>query len=568
MIIGQLIENIIRRSLEVVGPEAKEIEIKLEHPTLVSHGDYSTNVALAAAKVLNRKPIELAVELVGEISQNLPVEVERVEVAGPGFINFHLSKKYFTEAVKKINADGESFGKTTLLEGKKVVIDYTDPNPFKQFHIGHLMSNAIGEALSRIIEWNGAKVARVCYQGDVGRHVALTIWGIRKMDEDFPSESESLEKRIEYLGKAYAKGATHLKEHPEIISEIQLLNKKIYERNDEEVNELYNKGREWSLQHFEELYKKLGTNFDQYIFESVTAPMGLEIVNSNVGKVFEESDGAIVFKGEDHGLHTRVFVTKEGLPTYEAKDLGLAKVKHDHFPFDESIIITASEQSEYFKVMIKALSFIYPEIAETMRHVSHGMLRLPSGKMSSRTGDVITGESLINDAEKKVEDKIKDREYDEETKKDIIEKVAVAAIKYSILKQSPGKDIIFDMETALSFEGDSGPYLQYSYVRANSVIKKAGDLEEGETKEQAIDLLEKLLPRLPEIVELSVKESAPQYIATYLIELAGAFNSYYAHNKILESGEESAYRLSVTKAFSHVLKNGLNILGIPVPEKM
>lgn len=566
--ITETIKKSIQQALTAEGVGGGEIV--LEHPEDPKNGDYSSNVALRYAKELKMNPKVLAEKITAKINQSKPDEVIKVEVAGPGFINFYLSADYFAKEIFAIAKNGEDFGKTETLKGKKVVIEYTDPNPFKQFHIGHLMSNTIGEALSRIIEVSGAEVKRACYQGDVGRHVALTMYGIRLMDKAFPEDSASLDEKVAYLGRAYALGATAVKDNAELEKNIQVINKKIYDKSDGEVNDFYNKGREWSLEHFEELYAKLGTHFDQYFFESATAPVGMEIVKENLKKgVFEESEGAVIFSGEKHDLHTRVFITREGLPTYEAKELGLAKLKYDVFPFDTSIVITASEQSGYFNVLMKVIELVFPKIGATMRHVSHGMLRLPSGKMSSRTGDVITGESLIAEAEKRVEEKVKDRDYSDELKKEVVEKVAIGALKYSILKQSPGKDIIFDFDSALSFEGDSGPYLQYAYVRARSVLEKAGVQDEkGKRGDGEVTLLEQLLPRLPEVTELALKEMAPQYITTYLIQLAAAFNHFYATNKIIDAGEDTDYRLALTWAFATVMKNGLTTLGLPVVEKM
>ena len=545
-------------------------DVLLEHPDDFKNGDYSTPMALVLGKKHKIKPQEIAEKIAKYVDDNKLEEIDKVEVAGVGFINFFLSKKFFEKGIAEI-ATISNFGQLSGLAGKKVVVDYTDPNPFKQFHIGHLMSNAIGEALCRIMEWNGADVSRICYQGDVGRHVAFTIYGFGLIDKPFPEDSATLSEKTAYLGKAYALGSNVLKDNPALESEVQIINKKIYDRSDEEVNLLYDKGREWSLEHFEEIYEILGTKFDHYFFESQTASVGKKIVEDNIGKVFEESDGAIIFPGEKYGLHTRVFLTKEKLPTYEAKDLGLAKLKYEVYPYDSSIIVTASEQNQYFEVLIKTLSFIFPNIAKTTQHIPHGMMRLPSGKMSSRTGDVITGESMIFSLEDEVALKIKDRNYGEEQSKDIIEKVSVAAIKYSILKQSPGKDIIFDINSSLSFEGDSGPYIQYTYVRAKSVIEKGNSINIENAKanpDATISELEKLLYRLPEIVEEAGRELAPQYIVTYLLNVASAFNSFYSANKILDVGSDTPYRLLITNATTIVLKNGLSILGIKVPERM
>ena len=281
-----------------------------------------------------------------------------------------------------------------------------------------------------------------------------------------------------------------------------------------------------------------------------------------------------MFKGEKYNpvLHTRVYITSQGLPTYEAKELGLHIVKEKTYPAGISIVITANEQDGVFAVGLEALRQISPKLAEKVRHISHGLLRLQSGKMSSRKGNVLVAEDLITDVENLVFQKIKDRNYGKKLEKEIIEKVSVGAIKYSILKQAIGGDIIYDFEKSISFEGDSGPYLQYSYARAKSVLEKAkGEgikVSVGKIMPEIVEL-EKLLYRFPEIVERAGREYSPHYITSYLIELAGSFNNFYAKHKIVDKEDEtSPYKVALTTAFAATIKNGLNLLGIQVPERM
>lgn len=581
ILISSIKQALSELQIESFDSELDTIKIILERPADMVNGDYSTNVAMAFAKKVGISPVSLAVQIVEKINSQKISALDKVEVAGPGFINFYISRTAIVNQINNILSSGDDYGKNILSKGLKVAIEYTDPNPFKQFHIGHLMQNAIGESLSRIVEWTGADTKRFCYQGDVGRHVALTIWGLRFLDEPIPEDSASLSVKTAFLGKAYALGSLKSKEILDAEDQIRELNKKIYEKSDEEVNEIYIKGREWSLEHFEEIYKVLGTKFDRYFFESSAAPVGMKTVLSHED-FFHKSEGAIIFKGEDYGLHTRVFVNKDGIPTYEGKELGLAELKFDAFPFDRSITVTANEQDDYFKVVLQAIRLVFPDIGNKMEHVSHGMLRLPSGKMSSRTGDVITGESLLADMIEMALEKMKDRPLSDEEKIKVSQEVAVAAIKYTILKQSLGRDIIFDQNKSLSFEGDSGPYLQYSCVRAKSVLKKGLDsgLEidmkaSGEGDQNIWNIkenggkLERTLVRFPEVVERAFNENEPHYIANFLLECAALFNSFYAENQIVKEGDESSkYKLAITKAFSSVLQNGLWLLGISVPEKM
>lgn len=570
--ITETIKTKVTDSLSALGfPEAK---VRLEHPTELSFGDYSCNVAMALAKQINKNPLEIAEMLVRELQKDLGDILENVEAVKPGFINFYLSKKFFTESTKEIAQKGSNFGKSEILAGKSIVVEFTDPNPFKQFHIGHLMSNAIGESLSRIIEYSGAKVIRANYQGDVGLHVAKCIWGILQKERDYLlTSSSSNEEKVKFLGDCYVAGNTAYEEDADAKLEIIAINKKVYERSDQTINAIYDAGRSISLQHFEEIYKKLGSTFDHYFFESESWKIGLALVKAHIDDgIFKISDGATIFLGEEYGLHTRVFINSQGLTTYEAKDLGLCELKTQRInQFDQSIIITALEQKEYFKVVNKAFSLINPDAVQTT-HIGHGFLRLATGKMSSRKGNVITGESLLIDTEELAMEKINDRELDSNDKKIIGEATAVAAIKYTILRQSPGKDIIFDPEKSISFEGDSGPYLQYSYTRALSVLEKAkgeGIEENTQSHGNTVYDLEKILYRFPEVVELSYHELAPSYIVTYLTGLASVFNSFYAQNKIIDtSNPESGYRLALTNNFAQVMKNGLSLLAIKTLERM
>ena len=554
-----------------------EVDFVIEHPEDFKNGDYSSNVALVCAKKVGTNPRELAEKIVAEINKTKISQIEKTEVAGAGFINFYLAKSFFVKNVNEILRQKENWGKNDILSKGKIMVEYTQPNPFKPFHIGHLMSNSIGEAISRIVEFSGAKIIRANYQGDVGPHVAKAIYEL--MQSGLPEENKTISEKAQYIGECYAKGNDYYETDENAKREINEINRKVYDRSDKKINEIYDWGRKVTLEAFEEIYKILGTKFDKYYFESEMAGVGRRIVLKNLGKVFEKSDGAVIFRGEDFDskLHTRVFINSQGLPTYEAKELGLNFIKFRKNLFKKqislSIVVTAVEQAEYMKVVSTAISLIRPELEDKMIHVTHGMMRLASGKMSSRKGNVITGESLLQDSMDVVLEKVKDREFNEEEKKEISKIVGVAALKYSILRPSLGSDIIYDFEKSISFDGDSGPYLQYTAVRANSILEKAKDFKnkienENEVSEKITDL-EKLVYRFPEIVERSYEEFAPHYIANYLTELASAFNSFYGNTKILDENNKFAvYQLALVKAFSHTMQNGLWLLGIEVPKRM
>ncbi len=564
------IKNLIKDALENLEIEINDIA--LEHPEDLKNGDYSTNVALAIAKSVERNPKELAEKIIKKLNKNLPEEISKIEIAGAGFINFYLSRKFFANSVEEILNKAENVGKNNVRSNQKIMVEYTDPNPFKPFHIGHLMTNAIGESIARILEHSGAVVSRANYQGDIGLHVAKAIYGLLK-NEKLQSKSGSHNLQATNIGQAYAHGAGAYENDENAKKEIDEINKKIYERNDEKINKIYQWGFDVTMEAFEDLYKMLGTKFDFYFLESQMAGIGEDIVRANIGKVFEESDGAIVFKAEkyDPKLHTRVFITSQGLPTYEAKELGLTEEKFKT-NLDMSIMVTATEQIDYMRVVAKAISLINPEHAAKMRHITHGMMRLASGKMGSRKGNTITGESLLNDVRDAILEKMTDREFSNEEREKIASDVGVSAIKYSILKQSIGGDIVYDFEKSISFEGDSGPYLQYSYARANSVLEKAQKeniLPDPHAFPSEIFEVEKLLYKFPEIVFRSASEYEPHYITNYLIEVARAYNSFYGNMIIVNKEDKtSPYKIALTYAFTFVMKTGLHLLGIEAPKKM
>ena len=576
MKIQELIKVQINKALEKEGIALREF--CLEYPEDSIHGDYSSNIAMMVAKSLGKKPVEVAQKIAEIINQNLPEEISKVEVAGPGFINFYLNNSFVSKSVLAILNKGEKYGQSEHGSKGKVLVEYTDPNTFKVFHIGHLMSNAIGESIARLIEFGGTKVERICYPSDIGLHIAKAIWAISQNLKELPEESADIAVRTDFLGRMYVLGTKTYEENAEVKKEIDELNKKIYDKSDSSVNAIYEKGRKWSLDHFDLLYKILGTKFDKFIFESEMANIGLDVVKQNIGEVFEVSDGATVFKGEKYGLHTRVFINSHGLPTYEAKDLGLNVTKFKNYPdASQSIIITASEQNDYFKVIKQVLVLIDKENGQKTKHIGHGMMRFVDGKMSSRKGNVITAEALIADIKELVKEKIKDRKFSENEIEEIANVVAVGAIKYTILRSSTGSNIIFDSASSISFEGDSGPYLQYSAVRAQSIIEKA--------KEEKIEIdnvplaqfvlpdsvypLEKMIIKFEEIVARSRADLAPQTIASYLVTLAGAFNSFYGSQIIVDSKNPlSAYYVALTRAFLITMTNGLHLLGIRVPRRM
>lgn len=561
------IEQEIHEVLTRVGV-SESTSFSVERTENKEHGDYASNVALAASKSQGIKPHDLAEKIATELATKSNL-FKKVEMAGPGFINFFITDEALTEMI----ADKERllFPK----RNEQALFEYTDPNCFKVFHIGHLMANTVGESLSRLFETVGYDVTRVCYPSDIGLNVAKGVWGAMELSKEKPGADASLKDKVSFLGRAYAYAHAKYEESGDGSDKKKIIevNKAIYEGTNAEVMEAYAEGRALSLLYFESLYKRLGTNFDAFIYESEVGELGKSIVEAHLGKLFEKSDGAIVYKGEQDGLHTRVFINSIGLPTYEAKDLGNYEKKLELLPSaSKYVVITANEQNDYFKVLNKVEEKLHPELIGKLVHVGHGILRLPEGKMSSRTGNVVGAEDLLNTLEIALEEKFKDRRVEEEDKKQLIQDIAVGAVKFTIVRQSPGRDIIFDTEKSISFEGDSGPYLQYTHARICELLKKG--LEEGVTADLSTAItheheLEIILSSYKEIVEHAYNEFAPQHITEYLLTLARAFNSFYARQVIIDKeNKESAYYMALSEKVRDTLKHGLYVLGIVAPEKM
>ncbi len=553
----QRIQKAVAEALAELG--AGGIDFAVLRPADMSHGDYAVNAAMVAAKPLGKSPRDVAERIANTLRSALGEDAQTIGIAGPGFINIALAHHAVSNLIEE--AGRESWGTGTAEKGKRVMVEYGNPNQFKEMHIGHLMSTIVGESISRLAESEGATVIRDTFGGDVGPHVAKALWALRKKGvTDVASPAE--------IGRAYINGSNAYEESPEAKAEIDALNARLYgvvshpesslTDDDRALLALWRKGREVSMEEFERIFALLGTKHDYIFYDSDTTAGGLDAVRDGLKRgVFEESDGAVIYRGEKKGLHTLVFITSRGTPTYETKDVGLAFLKEERVQTDEVIIVTAIEQEGHFKVFLAALEDIAPLLAKKTKHVPHGLLRLTTGKMSSRKGNIITAVELVKDLTECAAEKNPDPV--------VAEQVAVAAVKYMILRQSPGADIIFDPEKSLSLEGDSGPYLQYALVRAKKILSYAG--EGGTDVPAAPYAIERLIIHFPSVVEHAARELAPQHIAQYLTELAAAWNSFYANEQVLGSPEE-AYKLRTARAFANTMEKGLYLLGIPAPEKM
>ncbi len=533
-------------------------------------GDYATNVALQLAGQIGQKPRDVADKIVVKLAEQ--DSSFKVSVAGPGFINITIPNQQLFKAVETATEVA------TPLNGQAIVFEYSDPNPFKILHAGHLYQTVVGDAIANILETAGADVHRVNFGGDVGLHVGKTMWAIldtlgsgdetKAQIELQGIAKKSLDERSAWLAEQYIKGTNAYEIDQAAKAAVIAINKRVYavytdDDHDSDFAQIYRTTRQWSYDYFEAFYARIGSGFEKYYPESETASIGLQTVREHLEKgVYEQSNGAVVFKGEPYGLHTRVFINSEGLPTYEAKDVGLIMKKQQDYPdFDRTIIITGNDVVEYMKVVLKSIEQFESELVKRTTHLTHGQVKLVGGqKMSSRKGNILRVQDVLDAASEAGKD------LDMEVTDDIV----LGAVKYAFNKQTMGPDIMYDPKESISIHGHSGPYLQYALVRARSILSKV-TVHDSSLATVELDQYERSLARkismYPETFEVALNEYAPHHIANYLYELSQVFSRFYENSRVADDPRE-ALRARLVKAYAEVLTHGLGLLGIPTPEKM
>jgi arginyl-tRNA synthetase len=538
-----------------------DVEIDLTRPE-AQFGDYTTNIALSINKQLDKNPREVAEQLAEKLKKNLGAKLQEANVAGPGFINMILGEELLKEALKTEPQKSR--------QGQRIVAEYSDPNPFKVLHAGHLYTSLVGDAGSRLMEVGRAKVYRVNFGGDVGLHVGKTIWAIlEELGGEHPEKLSNIpeDQKLNWVSQRYVEGNEAYENDSQAKQAIESLNKAVYELHDKKKDhqsplaQIYWTCRDWSYEGFNNLYRRLEVlPFDKYYPESAVADIGLATVKANIGTTYEVSDGAVIFKGEPYGLFTQVFINSEGLPTYAAKDVGLIYKKQEDYSPDQSFIFTDIAQKDHLAVVLKSISQYAPELVSTTTHYTHGQIKMRGGaKMSSRKGNILRATDIL-DAAAEASKKLSDSNNSE---------IVLASVKYAFLKNRIGGDIIYDPAEAVSLEGNSGPYLQYAHARARSILRKSASKERGDL----IDLqagernLLRKITEFSEVVDRSVNELLPHHVCTYLYELCQEFNRFYERNRVINDARE-ALRLSLLEHYAQTLKNGLSMLGISAPDKM
>lgn len=572
------INALIAKLFPEISPEVSQDSLpvaELTRPQDMAFGDFATNVALQLSGKLKSPPKIIAEKLVNELSQNQELKKFIFSIAGPGFINIKVPENYYIDNLLNIS---ENYGQQSI-NSKKIVVEFGQPNTHKVPHIGHLYSYIAGSTLAKILETVGNKIIRANYQGDVGPHVAKCLYGWNKRGNLTPKEGR---ERAEELQLSYQLGSKLYEEDPEAKLAIDQLNRQIYQK-DPSILEIWQQTRQWSLDYYQEFESYLGITQDKHYLESEVWQKGMDLVKENVGKVFELSEGAIVFPGEKYGKHTRVFITKAGNPTYEAKDLGLSYMKMQDWQYDLAIVTTASEQNDYFDVVITAIGETLPELKGKVKHIGFGMVNLSTGKMSSRTGQILSAPNLVDQVSTRFAEILKSRDSIPAAEiPELNRKLTLGAIKYAFLRGNIMQNMTFDIEESVSFEGNSGPYLQYTYARIRSVLRQIVAELSGESElpnsEALSDLLTlpqertllRLLERLPETITGAAKNYAPHLIASYVFDIAQEYNSYYKNASINSAGSAKliAARRLLSEKVAICIRRSLELLGIETVEQM
>ena len=561
------IAKIISKEVEL---PLEELESYIEIPKDSSMGDYAFP-CFKLAKQMHKAPQLIASELKEKIV--LDNNIEKLEVVG-GYINFYINRNIIIkEVTEEFNKKGEKFGSSNEGNGKNIVIDYSSPNIAKPFHIGHLRSTVIGSSLYKIYEFLGYKSIGVNHLGDWGTQFGKLIEGYKRWGDEYDIDSNPIEE----LTKIYIRISNACKEDESILEECRNNFKKL-EDGDAYCRELWERFRAVSLKEFQKIYDLLGVKFDSYNGEAFYTDKMPEIVKmlDKTGKLVE-SQGAKIIDLEDKGMAPCMIVKSNGSTTYDTRDLAAILYRARNYDFEKAIYVVAYEQNLHFKQIFEVANLldIDEKYKNNLIHVPFGMVRLKTGKMSTREGNVIKLEDILNESIARAQKIIEEKNPDLEDKEEIARKVGIGAVIFNDLSNNRIKDEVFDWDIMLNFQGETGPYVQYIYVRTKSIIDKAGYVPEFEgvdfskiTDDASMNII-KILYSFGDTVKMAAEKNEPSIVSRYLIDLAQAFSSFYVENHIV--GEEKSIqdaRLYLTNMVGTVLKQGLSLLGIEVPDKM
>ena len=582
------IKNLIRQAC--LDLDFKIEEVQLEHPENAEHGDYSTNVALVLAKKLNKSPKEVAESIVSNFARSTSSGraldlLDKVEVAGPGFINFFLSKEYFLQESLKIIKQKNKYGAGK--EKKKIIVEYSSPNIAKSFGIGHLRSTIIGQAIYNLYKFLGYKCIGINYPGDWGTPHGKILY---QLEEKLLKGKSAKEKKeildaltIQDLESLYVE--FHKNTTLQMEEGARFWFKKL-EQGDKEARGLWEKTREISFKEFERIYALLDVKIDNVIGESFFEDKMEDVIEYFEKKgLAKESQGALIVSFPDDALLPAMLLKSDGATTYFTRDLANMKYRISKWKPDSIVIETGVEQILHFQQVFLASKLIGYAKDEELVHVSHGLYRTKEGKFSTRKGQTIHLEEVLREAVDKAHEIIKQSEttrgLSEQERAEVARAVGIGGIKYNDLSQHPSGDIVFDWGKILNLKGNSAPYLQYTYARCRSILRKAnlssvslkrlsfGKLNLFKFEQEEVALLQ-LLYRFEEVGQEAAEKFSPNLVCAYVFDLAQRYNLFYNTNPVLKAETEAIknFRLLLTTSVAQVIKNGLSLLGIKTLERM
>jgi arginyl-tRNA synthetase len=555
-----------KKIINFLNKELKETldENILKVPPSPEMGDYAFPCFILS-KQLKKSPEEISKQLKKLKTPNF---ISKLESNGP-YLNVFLNQTEFIKNTTKIILkEKEKYGQINLGKNKKVMIEFYNQNTHKVIHVGHLRNTVIGDFLVNLYNFTHHKAIPVSYLGDIGTHVAKSIWALEK----FHKKGKLPNNKGKFLGEIYVKANKELEKNEKYKEEVSKTLKKL-ENGDPRLNKIWKETRKWSLDEFKEIAKQLNINIERYFLESEVEKPGQEIVDELIKKKLAYKDeGAILINLEKYKLKKFLLRKSDGTSLYSTKDLALAKIKFNEYNVDESIYLTGDEQKFYFQQLFKTLELI--GFKKPMTHISHGLVKLKDGSnMSSRKGNVELYEDFYDKVLKKTIKDLKSR-YKSWTKaktEKIAKEIVIGAIKFTMLNQDSNKEVLFDIDKALSFEGDTCPYLQYSNARINSILKKVKpDKPDYKLVKMQIEFrLIKKLADFPEIIQKSNEKNSPHTLTNYLLDLARTFNEFYhsCHINQSKKGLKGA-RIEIIKATQQVFTNAFSILNIPLPKEM
>ena len=563
-------QEIAKQIAKATQLESNTLEGYIEIPKDNKNGDYAFP-CFRLAKELKKAPQIIA----NEIKEKIEIEepVEKIEIAG-GYLNFYINKETITKQVLKQIEEQENYGKSTIGNGKNIVIDYSAPNIAKPFHIGHLRSTVIGAALYNIYKQLGYNTIGINHLGDYGTQFGKLIEGYKMWGKEYDIEKDPINE----LTKIYIRINEACKNDENILKACRDNFKKL-EDKDPYCMELWQKFRELSLKEFQKVYDLLGSKFDSWNGEAFYSDKMQEIIEilQNTGKLIE-SQGAKIIDLEEQGINTPCIIEKSnGSTTYATRDLAAILYRARNYDFDKALYVTSYEQILHFKQVFEVAKLLgmNEKFTNGLKHVSFGMVLLPTGKMSTREGNIVKLEDLLNEAIQRAKQIIEEKNPDLENKEEVAKKVGIGAIIFNDLANSRVKDEIFDWDTILNFQGETGPYIQYTYVRTKSVLEKAGYLPKLEeidiTKlmDEYSQNIVKLIYSFEDVLIQVTNKEEPSILSRYLIDLAKAYSVFYNQNKIIgEDKKTQDARIYLTYSTGKVLKIGANLLGIEMPDKM